>query len=217
MKLKKLISKDTKIKMFEHYILEKLSIDDPGNLHGDERTQRQYVIDLANSNAMGLISLSDIADALNSTRDEVRNSYARIIRHYEDKDDFVKVVPEVRFHSSAIYQLASRAKSNPLSTQQLNQAKSEEEKKYKDTISVYYPIYTYQKGYSNPIVIAYLSLKPGDKVDQYKKMIPAQTEYYGDIMYYKISNIPTKKEPSPDKQIVTSDDIKEFGNKLREN
>ena len=122
-----------------------------GNLHGDDRTQRQYLIDLANKNPDKIISLTIIADALGKTKDEVRDTYARQIRYYNNKDnDFVKIVDEVPYHSCAIYRLVGE---EPLTSRQLSQIKFEEAKRFDKYNGVFYPIlYKYKSNKTNKMM-----------------------------------------------------------------
>lgn len=197
--------------LIKKILLEKLSLSDPGNLHGDERTQRQFVMDLASENPFGLISISDIADKLNTTRDAVRNSYARLIRFYADRSDFEKIIPEVPFRSSAVYQLVSRAKSAPIDKITMEKIKREEEKKYGNTTGVYYSIYTYSKKDTNPIKIAYLNLRDDDNIKEYQKLLPKQQDIYGETYYYAINDKKMTRLPEEKKsKIITPEQFSEF-------
>jgi len=190
---------------------EKLEVGSDSNLHGDDRTQRQFVIDLASQHPFGTISISDIAEALNTTRAEVKDNYARLIRHYDDREDFTKIVSEVPFHSAAIYQLTARAHSAPLSKEQLNKVRSEEERKYADTTGVFYSIYRWTKEDTNPMSIAYLNLREDDNVKEYAAKLPKQQEIYGDIYYYEISTKKMTKLPEEKKdKIITPDEFDAF-------
>lgn len=209
--LTEFIQKQVKIFLVEKYISEKLAVDDPNNLHGDERTQRQFVMDLAAQNPFGLISISDIADALDTTRDAIRDNYARQIRFYADREDFDKVISEVPFRSAAVYQLVSRARSAPLSKQQMEQIKKEEEKKYDDTTGVYYSIYVWSKGDINPLTIAYLNLRDDDDINKYKKMLPKQQVLYGELYNYRINDKKIARVPEKDEdKIITPEQFKQF-------
>ncbi len=205
------IQKELKRALFEKYISEKLNVTDPGNLHGDERTQRQFVIDLAKSNPFGLISISDIADALDTTRDAIRNTYARQIRFYADREDFDKIISEVPFRSAAVYQLVGREHSVPLTKQQLDAVKKEEEQKYADTTGVFYSIYTWTKEQENPFVIGYLNLREDENVKEYANKLPKEQDIYGDIYYYAINPKKMTRLPEDKKdKIITPDQFDQF-------
>lgn len=191
----------------------RLTPDSPSNLHGDERTQRQFVIDLASQHPFGLISISDIADALNTTRDDIRDTYARQIRYYADRDDFEKIVPEVPFRSSAIYQLVSRAKSAPLSRNELEQIKDEEELKYKKTTGVFYPLFMRSSGRSH--LVGLINLRDSDKIKDYEKLLPPPEDIDGDVVSYnilnkKMKNIPTSLQNA---EIIPKGEFKDFVDK----
>lgn len=209
--LNEFIQYEIKRNLAERSLQEKLPIGHESNLHGDERTQRQFVIDLASQHPFGLISISDIADALSTTRDAIRDNYARQIRYYADKEDFDKIISEVPFRSAAIYQLVAREKSAPLSKQQLEKIRDEEEKKYDDTTGVYYSIYSWTKGDRNPINLAFLNLREDDDVKKYKSKLPKQQDIYGDIWYYEISDKKMKRVPDDRKdKIIASDQFDAF-------
>jgi len=190
---------------------KRLRVGDENNLHGDERTQRQFVMDLASENPMGLISISDIANALNTTRDAIKDTYARQIRYYEDRDDFVKVIPEIPFRSAAVYQLVSRAKSAPLSKQMKDEILKKQEQLYSDTKGVYYSVYTWTKNDSNPITIGYLNIREDDDINKYKRKLPKQQNVYGETLYYAISDKKLDRLPkSLEDKIMTPADFEEF-------
>lgn len=78
-----------------------------GNLHGDERTQKQFVIDLAKAKKDGLqtISISEIATALHVPNKMISGTYARLIRYFNDRPNlFRMVIPGEPFRQEAIYQ-----------------------------------------------------------------------------------------------------------------
>lgn len=213
LKLNEIVKLEIRKFLFEKFISELLPVGHPSNLHGDERTQRQFVIDLASKNAMGIISISDIADALDTTRDQVQ-SYSR--RMYLDShradDDFIKLVDEVPFQSAAIYQLISRAKSAPLSKQQIDVVKREEEKKYDATAGEYYSIYFWSKNNVNPITVGYLNLRDDEDVRKYQKLMPKQQNIYGDIYNYRISDKKMTRPPKDAKpeNIITPENFEAF-------
>ena len=104
-----------------------------GKLHTGEGTQREFVIDLAKKNPLGLISISDIATALEATNIDVKDTYGRLIRYFNNREnDFVKVVPEVPFRQSAIYQLIDYHNKTPLTkgSQEYNDAIQDEKQKF---------------------------------------------------------------------------------------
>lgn len=216
--LKKLIKEELRRVLIEKIFFERLKINDPGNLHGDERTQREFIISIASENPFGLISISDIADKLNTTRDAVRNSYARLIRFYSDRSDFEKIIPEVPFKSAAVYQLVSRAKSAPIDKTTLEKIKREEEKKYGNTTGVYYSIYTYSKKDTNPIKIGYLNLREDDDIREYQKLLPKKQDIYGETYYYAINDKQMSRLSDEKKdKIITPEQFKEFIKKEFEN
>lgn len=195
----------------------RLTPDSESNLHKDERTQRQFVIDLAAENPYGLISISDVAGALNTTRDAIRNNYARQIRYYADKDDFTKVVPEVPFRSAAIYQLVSHSKSAPLSRQQLDKIQDEEELKYKKTTGVFYPVYMRQKNESRSVLVGLLNLRQSDDVREYQKLLPPPQEIDGDVFSYSIGDKKMNRVPENlNAKIIPKNDFPEFVKKEME-
>jgi hypothetical protein len=197
-------------KKIRNFIFElRLTPDSPSNLHGDERTQRQFVIDLASQHPFGLISLSDIAEALETTRDDVRDNYARLIRYYANKSDFEKIVPEVPFHSAAIYQLVSRAQSAPISPDQLNKIKHEEELKYKGTTGVFYAVSTDSS--TQHITLGYLNLRDDEDVNKYKQMMPAEQDVYGEKFTFDIGNSKITKLPEKfHDKIIPASEFEEF-------
>ncbi len=175
-------------------IKERLRIGDESNLHGDERTQRQFVIDLASQNPMGIISISDIASALNTTRNDIKDTYARLIRYYADRDDFEKIIPEIPFKSSAIYQLVSRSKSAPISKQALEKIKDDEELKYKQTTGVFYPLFVRTPRRSH--LLALINLRDSDKIKDYEKLLPPEETIDGEVVSYGILNKKMNSIPS---------------------
>lgn len=189
----------------------RLHVGDEGNLHGDERTQRQFVMDLAAQNPMGLISISDIANALDTTRDSIRDTYARQIRYYADREDFDKVISEVPFQSAAVYQLVSRENSAPLTKQMKDEILRHQEKLYSDTTGVYYSIYMWTKNEINPIKIGYLNIRDDDNIEKYKNKLPKQYKVYGEMQYYAISDKKITRLPKNlEDKIMSPEDFNEF-------
>jgi len=189
----------------------RLTPDSESNLHKDERTQRQFVIDLASENPYGLISISDIADALNTTRDAIRNNYARQIRFFANKDDFTKIVTEVPFRSAAVYQLVSHSKSAPLSRQQLDKIQDEEELKYKKTTGVFYPVYMRQKNVGKSTLMGLLNLRQNDDVKLYQQLLPAPQVIEGDVYTYSINDKKMNRVPETlNTKIIPKNDFEAF-------
>lgn len=190
--LKEIVKKEVRFILAESYLkkklFEKLDPDDERNLHGDSRTQRQFVIDLASKNPMGIISIADIAEALNTTRYDVR-SYARMIRDASWQKDFVKIIPGVPFKYSAVYQLVSMANRAPISKDDKKEIESNQKQKYKETEGVFYPIIMYDKTGRNTVTLAYLNLPQGDDIKKYKKELPNEIDLYGDKYKVVIGNM----------------------------
>ena len=124
----------------------------------------------------------------------------------------IKLVDEVPFQSAAIYQLTSRAKSAPLSKQQIDVVKREEEKKYDATTGIYYSIYSWSKNDVNPLTVGYLNLREDEDVRKYQKLMPRQQDIYGDIYNYRISDMKMKKAPKDAKpdNIITPENFEAF-------
>jgi hypothetical protein len=100
--------------------------------------------------------------------------------------------------------LTSRAKSAPLSKQQIDVVKREEEKKYDATAGVYYSIFSWSKNDVNPLTVGYLNLREDEDVRKYQKLMPRQQNIYGDIYNYRIGD---KKMTRPPKDVKPEDII----------
>jgi hypothetical protein len=176
------------------------------NIHG-EGTQRQFVINLAKKLG-GYISISDIADALGLTNDDVRNNYARLIRYFSNKNnDFEKVVPEVPFRSAAIYKYVGA----DMTPKQIDMAekKFEEEKKFKAAMPYFYPIRKQIPG-KGRIPVAWLRLRRDADPKEYVAMLPQTNKYY-------LDTIPFADNPGKGQKILSSEQFKELAEKLKQN
>lgn len=183
---------------------EKLNIDDPGNLHGDERTQRQFVIDLAKKIG-GYISISDIASALDRTNDEIAGNYARLIRHFGNKDnEFVKVVPEEPFKSAAIYQYVGKDMTDKQID--IEDKKKEELIKFKNAMPYYYAI---RKKIPNKgrQTIAWLKLRKDENPTEYSKMLNFTDKYF-------LDTVPFADNPGRKFKIINKDLFKSIIEKI---
>jgi hypothetical protein len=153
----------------------KLSADDPNNLHGDDRTQRQFVIDLAKSNR-NIISISDISRALGVTNAEIYNTYSRLIRKYSNKEnEFQVIIPGQPFRYEAIYEYVGSDKSDDEkpSKEELIKVGSE---LYKAAQTVYYSINRHDpKLGSRPV--AFLGLRADEDARPYASMLPKESGY----------------------------------------
>lgn len=137
--IKKTVVVEIAKKVIRSLINERLKIDSPGNLHGDTRTQREFVMDIAKQHPYGIISLSDIAVTLGTTNNAITNTYGRLIRDFGNKEeykkDFVKIIPEQPFRSAAVFQLRYKDR---LTDEERRKAAMEEMKKYKIANGIYY-------------------------------------------------------------------------------
>lgn len=181
-------------------VQEYAKVGDPSNWHGTDESQRSWVMKLAAKDALGIISLSRIADALDVPRQAIHNTYGRIIRHYEDKHDFKMIIPNVPFQSEAVYQLIG---TPPLSEEDMQKVEAEEAKLYKKTTGVYYSIRLHQKLNAAMPLICWLNLSKGENPEPYFAKIPDRDSYH-------ISTKPLEKGPKQGETIVTKDDWDAF-------